>query len=65
MNMTATPLIDFHGSVLRRRRWIVRRKLKGWRSTEVATALRTAGPARPCIIRKLTVPWGVGRESLT
>ncbi len=27
-------------SVLRRRRWIVRRKLEGWRSTEVATALR-------------------------
>jgi len=27
-------------SVLRRRRWIVRRKLEGWRSIDVATALR-------------------------
>ena len=28
------------GSELRRRRWIVRRKLQGWRSREIATALR-------------------------
>jgi len=27
--------------ILRRRRWIVRRKLDGWRSIEIATALRT------------------------
>lgn len=27
-------------SELRRRRWIVNRKLQGWRSTEIATALR-------------------------